>query len=172
MRYYLTKEKEEYILDLIRTIRHTSDIVEFHFKALDKSKTNYEKLEKIFLRKLAGQYFTSFDQIHWEKLARQDIPTKLLNVNRVFNLHRGFRPSGGAAANSGSLVTQMPGKAVKIAVKVGDKVIAGQTVIILEAMKMENEIKTQIDGVVKNIFVKEGDALEQGVKLLEIIEEK
>ena len=172
MRYYLTKEKEEYVLDLIRTIRHSSDVVEFHFKALDKSKTGYEKPEKIFLRKLAGQYFTSFDQVHWEKLARQDIPTKLLNVNRVFDLHRGFRPSGMTGGASGSLVTQMPGKAVKIPVKIGDKVKAGQTVIILEAMKMENEIKSQIDGVVKNIFVKEGDALDQGVKLLEIVEEK
>lgn len=172
MRYYLTKDTEEYVFDLIRTIRHTSDVVEFHFMALDKNKTNYEKPEKIFLRKLAGQYFTSFDQTHWQKLARQDIPTKLLNINRVFELHRGFRPSGVTGEGTGSLITQMPGKAVKIPVKIGDKVKVGQTVIILEAMKMENEIKSQLDGVVKNIFIKEGDILEQGVKLLEIVEEK
>ena len=40
--------------------------------------------------------------------------------------------------------------------------------IILEAMKMENEIKTAVNGVVKEIHVKEGDALDQGVLMLEI----
>lgn len=171
MRYYLVKDKEEYVFDLRRTIRHNSDLVEFHFTTLDKDKTQYQNSQKVFIRKLAGQYFTSFDQTHWEKLARQDIPTKLLNVNRVFDLYRGYRPSGSGMSSGGGLVTQMPGKVVKIPVKLGDKVIQGQTVVILEAMKMENEIKTQVTGVVKNIFVKEGDALEQGVKLLEVIEE-
>ncbi|EQC48749.1 biotin-requiring enzyme [Bacteriovorax sp. BSW11_IV] len=65
-------------------------------------------------------------------------------------------------------MTQMPGKIVKISVNVGDTVVKGQTLVILEAMKMENEIKAGIDGVVKAIHIKEGDALDQGVLMMEL----
>ncbi len=53
----------------------------------------------------------------------------------------------------------MPGKVVKIPVKVGDRVNAGDTVIIVSAMKMESEYKVKIDRVVKEIKVKEGDTI-------------
>lgn len=53
----------------------------------------------------------------------------------------------------------MPGKVVKIPVKVGDKVDAGETVIIVSAMKMESEYKVKIDRVIKEIKVKEGDTI-------------
>jgi len=53
----------------------------------------------------------------------------------------------------------MPGKVVKIPVKKGDKVSAGDTVIIVSAMKMESEYKVKIDRVVKEIKVKEGDTI-------------
>jgi pyruvate carboxylase subunit B len=46
---------------------------------------------------------------------------------------------------------------VSIKVKVGDTVRAGDTVLLVEAMKMENEIHTPIAGEVKNIYVSEGD---------------
>ncbi|MCP4912644.1 MAG: biotin/lipoyl-binding protein [Oligoflexia bacterium] len=62
----------------------------------------------------------------------------------------------------------MPGKIVKIMVKEGDEVKKGQTLIILEAMKMENEIKCGMDGTVKAIHVNEGDALESGVLMMEV----
>ena len=53
----------------------------------------------------------------------------------------------------------MPGKVVKIPVKKGDKVNAGDTVIIVSAMKMESEYKVKIDRMVKEIKVKEGDTI-------------
>ncbi len=62
----------------------------------------------------------------------------------------------------------MPGKVVQIGIKPGDKVTQGQTLLILEAMKMENEIKTSVDGTVKAVHVKVGDALEQGVLMIEL----
>lgn len=73
--------------------------------------------------------------------------------------------SSGAA---GELKTQMPGKIIKVMVNEGDPVEKGQTLIILEAMKMENEIKSGMDGTVKTIHVKEGDALEQGILMMEV----
>ena len=53
----------------------------------------------------------------------------------------------------------MPGKIVKIPVAVGDQVTSGQTLIVVEAMKMQSEFKAKADRVVKSIQVKEGDTV-------------
>ncbi len=62
----------------------------------------------------------------------------------------------------------MPGSIFKIQVQVGDTVSKGQSVIILEAMKMENNIASDYAGKVKRIFVKEGTSVQAGAKLVEI----
>ncbi len=54
----------------------------------------------------------------------------------------------------------MPGKIVKVLVKKGDKVKAGETVIIVSAMKMESEYKVKKDRVIKEVKVKEGDTID------------
>ena len=56
----------------------------------------------------------------------------------------------------------LPGVVTKILVKEGDSVKSGETIMILEAMKMENEVKSPKDGVIKQILVKEGDRVEAG----------
>lgn len=56
----------------------------------------------------------------------------------------------------------LPGVVSKIIVKEGEKVKKGDTLFILEAMKMENEVKSPKDGVVKQIFVREGERVEVG----------
>jgi biotin carboxyl carrier protein len=56
----------------------------------------------------------------------------------------------------------LPGVVTKIIVKEGESVKKGDTIMILEAMKMENEVKSPKDGVVKQIVVKEGDRVEVG----------
>ena len=64
------------------------------------------------------------------------------------------------------LTAQMPGKIIKIMVKVGDTVVKDQGLIIMEAMKMENELKAPGPGKIKNIFVKESQTVEAGADLL------
>ena len=66
------------------------------------------------------------------------------------------------------IASPMPGKVVKLLVSEGDKVEKGQTVIIISAMKMESEYKSVFDGVVKKVFVKEGDTTEANSPLVEI----
>lgn len=56
--------------------------------------------------------------------------------------------------------TPMPGKIVKVLVKVGDLVKGGETVVIVSAMKMESEYKAVKDRIVKEVLVKEGDNIE------------
>jgi biotin carboxyl carrier protein len=66
------------------------------------------------------------------------------------------------AANAGpeALAAPMPGKVVKVLVKVGDKVTAGQGVVVIEAMKMENELRAPRDATVLQVHVAEGNAVE------------
>jgi len=56
----------------------------------------------------------------------------------------------------------IPGKVLSIKVKPGDMVKAGDVVLILEAMKMENEIGSPVDGTVKQVVVKEGQSVNTG----------
>ncbi|MCF8228729.1 MAG: biotin/lipoyl-binding protein [Bacteroidales bacterium] len=58
-----------------------------------------------------------------------------------------------------TIASPMPGKVVKIPVKVGDKLKAGDTAIIVSAMKMESEYKVKKDRVVTDILVKEGQTI-------------
>jgi biotin carboxyl carrier protein len=62
----------------------------------------------------------------------------------------------------------MPGKIVKILVKVGDEVKAGDTVIIVSAMKMESEYKVKKDRIIKEIKVKEGEIVQSNQPLVVI----
>jgi propionyl-CoA carboxylase alpha chain len=72
------------------------------------------------------------------------------------------------AANSGKQVQcPMPGLVVSIAVKEGQEVKAGDTVAVVEAMKMENVLRAEIDGTVKKIHAKPGDSLAVDAVILE-----
>lgn len=70
-----------------------------------------------------------------------------------------------AASGPQRVEAEMPGKVVKIAAPVGTPVQEGQGVVILEAMKMENEIKAPIDGTVTELGVTEGQTVESGALL-------
>ena len=74
----------------------------------------------------------------------------------------------GKAAPTGplKLMAPMPGKIVKVLVSVGDSVEAGRGVLVMEAMKMENELKANRSGTVEAIRVTEGQAVEMGALLL------
>ena len=61
---------------------------------------------------------------------------------------------------SNQVASPMPGKIVKIPVSVGDVVVSGQTLIVVEAMKMQSEFKATGDKIVQAILVKEGDTVD------------
>lgn len=71
-----------------------------------------------------------------------------------------------AVAVKGAVSAQIAGRVVRIAVKPGQAVARGDVLLILEAMKMENEIKAPADGSVKDILVKEGDRVPEGTALV------
>jgi len=81
-------------------------------------------------------------------------------------------PSPVSAAKGGEtsniVKAPLPGLIIDVKVKEGEKVKAGQNIIVMEAMKMENQIQATIDGTVKKIFVKKGDNVAEGNTLVEI----
>ena len=159
MRYYfLNQDMKEFSLDVEI---QPGKVFEF---------THEGAKTKLFLKNLAGKNYYSFDGVAWKKLAALGVNEVLVSNSEVYKVYRGFKPSGLNKGGAGALVTQMPGKIVKIMKKEGDKVSKGETVLILEAMKMENEIKSGADGTVKSVNVKEGQALEAGFLMVEIEE--
>ena len=73
-----------------------------------------------------------------------------------------------AAASGKPVVAPLPGPINEIKVKVGDKVNAGDTVVILEAMKMQNNIEAETSGTITGINVNKGDAVMEGDTLVTI----
>jgi biotin carboxyl carrier protein len=77
--------------------------------------------------------------------------------------------SGRAGARAGSQVkAPMPGRVVRILVGVGQAVEPGQPIVIVEAMKMENEMHAPASGIIKAIHVQQGAAVDAGQLLVEL----
>jgi propionyl-CoA carboxylase alpha chain len=72
----------------------------------------------------------------------------------------------GEEETEGGFVAQMPGKIIDLRVAVGDSVSAGDTVLVLEAMKMEHPMRAVEDGVVREVLVAQGEQVEAGALLL------
>ena len=72
-------------------------------------------------------------------------------------------PAGGTSVDA-----PMPGKILGVKVKVGDAVSAGQTVVVMEAMKMETEIVAPVAGTVTAVMVNGGDMVESGAPMVSI----
>ncbi len=78
------------------------------------------------------------------------------------------RDSSRSRKKGGTVCASMPGKVVTVEVKVGDEVDEGDTVLILEAMKMQNEVASPIRGTVREIHCQDGMNVEANVPLVVI----
>ena len=72
----------------------------------------------------------------------------------------------GSESETGGLIAPMPGKVIDLKVKVGSKVKKGDTLVILEAMKMEHQVKASEDGKVSKLLIRKDDQLENGALLM------
>lgn len=77
-------------------------------------------------------------------------------------------PEPAASAADKAVRSPMPGTILKMLVKQGDKVKNGQVLLVLEAMKMENEIPAPCDGTITSIAVKEGSSVDTGDAMITI----
>ena len=72
------------------------------------------------------------------------------------------------SVDHGQMKSPMPGKILKLLVSVGDEVIVGTSLLVMEAMKMEHTIKASKAGIIEKIHFKEGDQVAGGVELVNV----
>ncbi len=118
---------------------------------------------------LGGQSFEvrgtpSHDGLHIDSAGREF-------VARVADLRtwRGKHGASVEAAGRQQIVAPMPGKVIRVLVQAGEKIEAGKGVLVVEAMKMQNEIRAPKSGTVEKLLVKEGQAVNAGEALAVII---
>ncbi len=96
------------------------------------------------------------------RLSHSIVPIEILDERKLR-----MRRAAGRFTITGkqNVVSPMPGKVVKVLVAAGDDVKEGQGLVVVEAMKMENEMRSPKDGRVVEVHVKEGQAVESNAKL-------
>ena len=120
--------------------------------------------------RLTGGYSLLYKSRSFEfDVESKDNHYTILSRGNLFNLEVINRKSTvlrSKDSDDKKIVAKMPGKIIKVLAKVGESVTKGQGLIIMEAMKMENELKAPISGKVKLIHVQEGKTVDAGADLL------
>ncbi|GAP14787.1 pyruvate carboxylase [Longilinea arvoryzae] len=78
-------------------------------------------------------------------------------------------PRKAVPANQGDIKAPMPAKVIRVCVQPGEQVKAGQTVLLLESMKMQMDIKAPFSGVVEAVFVQDNTQVEKGHRMMSIL---
>lgn len=104
---------------------------------------------------------------HWDVLIEGELYAVTVQDERAYRLDR-MRTSGLSVDGEAVVTSPMPGIIVAVPVAIGDSVVHGQKVIILESMKMENELRAPCDGVVTHIHVTSGVSVEKDQPLVGI----
>jgi biotin carboxyl carrier protein len=111
---------------------------------------------------------TPFDvKLEGEKVVVSGIAYDLI-VEGLEEEKAGPRAAAAVAVTEGAVTAIMPGKIIRVMVGEGDEVAEGDVVCLLEAMKMENELKAPRSGVVKALYARPGQDVEMGAVLAEI----
>jgi pyruvate carboxylase subunit B len=105
-----------------------------------------------------GRYTLRFDGWRFEAVALDERSRAIRDLTAEQGAHAGPMP----------VTAPMPGLIVRVHVKAGETVTQGQGVISMEAMKMENELRTTTSGTVKAVLVQPGQAVEKGAVLVEL----
>ena len=104
--------------------------------------------------------------VEWEKPVEEKPVVKVQPVAAKPAPAPAAKPTAAAAVDGHAIKTPLPGVIIDVKVNVGDTVAKGQTVVVLEAMKMENNINADRDGKVTAIQVAKGDTVADGAVLV------
>ena len=153
---------EEYIFKYSNT-GNFLEIYREHFERISLSKIEMiEVSENLIICEIDGTILnasiTKFEESISINSGQGDL---ILRILPTFN-------DPNEVVNEGSLTAPMPGKIIKINAKLNKSVKAGETLLILEAMKMEHAVKAVSDGKISEMYVKTGDQVESGANLLKI----
>ncbi|HET6446350.1 MAG TPA: biotin/lipoyl-containing protein [candidate division Zixibacteria bacterium] len=165
MKYITTVNGDKYEIDIDQEDRITVDSKTY--------KTDVQFLSdsgvlSLLLNNHSVEAIVEQREDSWEVLIHGELYTVLVQDERAFRLakERGssFEVSGDAIIKS-----PMPGLIIDILVDVGQSVEKGEKIVVLESMKMENELRSPRDGVVSHIYVSPGAGVEKGQALVTIV---
>ena len=164
MKYVTTIEDKEFSVEIIdeKHIRINENILEVDLIAVSG--------QPVYSLIIGGKSYEAYvypEEKDWQVLLRGRQYKAMVEDEREKRL----KTAGGARAESGEfhLKAPMPGLVVSIPVAEGQQVQKGQVLVILESMKMQNELKSPRDGTVHRIRVKPGESVEQRQTLLSVI---
>ena len=142
---------------------------------IDKKKVDFELLklkEDNYLLRINNYFYEiCTDKIDHEKYSLFVNGNKIDTITRTELQEKAAKLISEAKISSNNkleIKAPMPGLILKIKKKVGEVIKQGESILILEAMKMENDLRTPVSGSIIEIFVTEGIAVEKGDKLFTI----
>lgn len=165
MRYYATikgtKDPVEVDVDVGKDGRYTL-VVGGKTHVLDALPLEHRAVSMI----VDGESYSVEFEDHDDEVAVL-VKNQVLRIDVADERRRRLRAASAAFSAEGkqTIVAPMPGKVVKVLIKVGDEVTEGQGLVVVEAMKMENELKSPKAGKVVELTAKEGIAVEMNAKL-------
>lgn len=164
MKYITTIEDKEYRVEIVddKHIRINDRLLEVDLVAVDG--------QPVYSLLIGGKSYEAYiypEEKEWQVLLRGQQYKATVEDEREKRL----KSTGGARAESGEfhLKAPMPGLVVSVPVEEGQAVKKGQVLVILESMKMQNELKSPRDGTVHRIRVRAGESVEQRQTLLSVM---
>ncbi len=159
---YICKKVKKIELSDDSIIKINSKKIQFNLLSLDA---------KTYLVGLGNKFYEATAQKLDDEKYSISINGKLFEVEIRTTLQEKARKlleASGSTNHKLEVKAPMPGMILKVKKRVGEEVVSGEPVIILEAMKMENELRSPVAGKLKELFVTEGSPVEKGIKLFSI----
>ena len=161
MKYITTIEGKEYECEILNDKQLT---INGKTIDVDFGSINGQIVYSLLIDGKSHEAYVYSDDENWQVLLRGH----QYNVSVEDERERRLRSAGGGGSTSEEFILKspMPGLVVAIPVKDGETVAKGQVLLVLESMKMQNELKSPRDGVVSRIKVNPGDKVEQKQAML------
>lgn len=164
MKYIATVENSEYAIEIIDDHRLS---VNGKLYVVDFETVSGQPVFSLIADGKSHEAYVAAGDDHWQVLLRGHLFPVVVEDEREKRLRSA---AGGGVVETGefNLKAPMPGLVVAIPVSEGQDVTKGQVLLILESMKMQNELKSPRDGKVQRIKVKAGESVEQKQTLLSL----
>jgi biotin carboxyl carrier protein len=165
MKYVTKIDDTEFTVEILdeKHIRINDKVLEVDFQSVSG-----QPVYSLIIGGKSYEAYVSPDEDEWQVLLRGRLYQARVEDEREKRLRAA---AGGGAAESGEfhLKAPMPGLVVALPVEEGQEVRKGQVILILESMKMQNELKSPRDGIIQRIKVQAGETVEQKQTLLSVI---
>jgi biotin carboxyl carrier protein len=164
MKYITTVEDKQFLVEIIDD-KHVS--VDGKIYGVDFESVSGQPVYSLIVDGKSHESYVQRSDDNWQVLLRGRLYPVIVEDEREKRLRAA---AGGGVAESGEfhLKAPMPGLVVAVPIEEGQAVKKGQVLIILESMKMQNELKSPRDGIVSRVKVKAGESVEQKQPLLSV----